>query len=51
MTCPVCGNPADPEIESSYGGRTYHFACPRCKERFDQDPEAYLGAAGRRVCH
>jgi P-type Cu+ transporter len=46
MKDPVCGKEIDPVQaagESSYGGQTYYFCCPTCKERFDQNPERYTG--------
>lgn len=51
--CPVCGQPVDAEHapSSTYGGKTYSFACPRCTDRFDEDPDAYAGAASHPVCH
>ena len=43
---PVCGM----EIEaptavgrSEYKGQTYYFCGPKCKEKFDLNPEQYLG--------
>lgn len=43
---PVCGmdvkmTPGAPHYE--YRGKTYYFCCQRCLERFQQDPEKYLG--------
>lgn len=44
---PVCGMAV---TESSAGGRSgykensYLFCCPRCKSKFDQQPEQYLAA-------
>jgi Cu+-exporting ATPase len=42
---PVCGMdvPADAPLRSECGGRTYVFCAPRCKERFDQNPAAFVG--------
>lgn len=28
--------------KSQYGGSTYYFCAPGCKQTFDQDPEKYL---------
>lgn len=42
--CPVCGKPADRSLFSEYGEEIYYFACPACKERFDEDPDHYLAA-------
>ena len=47
-TCPVCGKPADEAAPSSeYRGKTYYFACPACKVRFDEGPERYLASGPR----
>ncbi len=32
--------------QSDYGGKTYYFCNVRCKERFDADPERFVGAEG-----
>jgi YHS domain-containing protein len=29
-------------VRSVYKGKTYHFCCFFCKERFDREPEKYL---------
>jgi len=47
---PVCDmevSPARAAARSEYGGRTYYFCSPICKEKFDQDPEAFLSGQGR----
>ena len=43
---PVCG--MDVEIanaagHSEYKGQSYHFCGSKCKEKFDSNPEQYLG--------
>ena len=41
---PVCGmeiNPATAAGKSEYGGETYYFCSPSCKQRFDADPARY----------
>ena len=46
-TDPVCGmevNPEEAAGSSEYRGQTYYFCNPNCKERFDEDPEQFLGA-------
>src|SRR3989304_6132211 len=49
---PVCGmdiEPADAAGTSTYKGETIYFCNPRCKERFDADPEpckAHRGTTG-----
>ncbi len=42
---PVCGmtvNPATAKHKLLYKGQPYYFCNPRCRERFDADPESYL---------
>jgi Cu+-exporting ATPase len=42
---PVCGMTVDPERAAGsfeYRGTTYFFCNPRCRERFEADPESYL---------
>lgn len=46
---PVCGM----EIEKSeaaatykYGGKTYYFCAPGCKQEFEKEPEKYLSKRG-----
>ena len=29
---------------SEYGGETYYFCAPGCKQMFDEDPPRYIGA-------
>ncbi|GAA3527717.1 hypothetical protein GCM10022222_08390 [Amycolatopsis ultiminotia] len=46
-TDPVCGMtvPADRTAHpADHDGRTYHFCCVGCRDRFVADPGAYLGA-------
>ena len=41
---PVCGmwiDPAKAAGTSQYEGKTIHFCSPRCKEKFDAEPEKY----------
>ena len=45
-TDPVCNMEVDPDeaaAKSEYKGETYYFCNPGCKEKFDADPEKYLG--------
>lgn len=45
---PVCGmmlEAYDAVVRRQYGGKTYHFCSPVCRERFDQDPGRYGAAA------
>jgi len=43
---PVCGMDVDPKSPpggtAEHDGRTYYFCNPRCRERFQADPETYL---------
>jgi len=42
---PVCKMTVAPESaagHTDYGGNTYYFCSPVCKQKFDQDPESYL---------
>ena len=44
---PVCGmtiDPADAAGHTEYRGHTYYFCHPTCLERFEADPEKFLGA-------
>jgi P-type Cu+ transporter len=46
---PVCGMSVDPEkakAKVEHGGKSYYFCCPRCAERFTQEPEKFLAAPG-----
>jgi Cu+-exporting ATPase len=45
---PVCGMMVreDAPLRTTFGGATYVFCNPRCKERFEQDPHRVLGAGG-----
>ena len=47
ITDPVCNmtiEEAEAAATSSYLGKTYHFCSRHCKEKFDGNPEAYIGA-------
>jgi len=42
---PVCGMDVDPkkaEVTSIYKGETIYFCNPRCRERFNADPESFM---------
>ena len=48
---PVCKMTVDvnaPAATSEYKGVTYYFCAAGCKTAFDEDPEKYLRAPGRR---
>ncbi len=43
---PVCGMTVDPATakhHSEYQGQTWYFCAARCREKFEADPEHYLG--------
>ena len=43
---PVCGMTVDPATarhHSEHQGHTWHFCSARCREKFEADPEQYLG--------
>ena len=43
---PVCGMMIDEQTaagRSEFNGTTYYFCAPICKQRFDQNPSAYVG--------
>jgi P-type Cu+ transporter len=43
---PVCGMTVDPHTarhRREHGGRTYYFCAARCAEKFEAEPQAYLG--------
>ena len=45
---PVCGMTVDEAkaaATSSYKGKKYYFCNPRCRDRFDADPERFLAPA------
>ena len=47
LTDPVCGmtvEEKDAAATSEYKGATYHFCSEACKQKFDNDPEAFIGA-------
>lgn len=42
----VCGmdvNPGNAPAQSNYRGRTYYFCSPECKEKFEREPQLYVG--------
>jgi Cu+-exporting ATPase len=46
---PVCGMALAPESaagKSRFGGETYYFCSPSCKEKFDANPARFAAAAG-----
>ena len=54
---PVCAMTVDEPAKapsSGHDGHTFHFCSSRCRDKFDQEPEAYLEAedpvCGMSVC-
>ncbi len=41
-TCPVMGNPINPDIFVEYKGKKIYFCCNACPPKFKEDPEKYL---------
>lgn len=44
---PVCGMEIDPRKvldKSEYQGKVYYFCWVGCKEKFDKNPDRYVGA-------
>src|SRR5262245_13917781 len=41
----VCGMDVDParSISTTYEGKDYYFCAPGCKQKFEADPEKYVG--------
>lgn len=47
-TDPVCKMEVDPKTapaRTEYKGTTYYFCNPKCKERFEKDPDRFLKPA------
>jgi YHS domain-containing protein len=47
-TDPVCKMEVEPEkaaAKSAYKGKDYFFCAETCRQKFDAEPEKYLGAA------
>jgi len=44
---PVCGMTVDPDSDKpthEYGGHIYHFCNPKCRDKFEADPDAFVTA-------
>lgn len=41
-TCPVMGDPIDPDVFAEYEGRKVYFCCEDCVKKFKANPEKYL---------
>jgi len=51
-TDPVCKMDVDPQnadAKTQHEGRTYFFCSSECKEKFDKEPEQYVG--GKKTAH
>lgn len=48
---PVCGMQVKTHIALSrvYGGRSYYFCSPSCRDRFRRSPRDYLGGQGEHL--
>ena len=47
---PVCGMDVEPAKADGFSerqGQTYYFCGMKCKEKFDHNPDQYLGKAGK----
>jgi YHS domain-containing protein/soluble P-type ATPase len=47
---PVCGmtvDPASAPASVEHAGKSYHFCCPSCAQKFQADPERYLRGGAR----
>lgn len=43
--CPVSGDEVgDSKLTETYDGKTYHFCCDGCPQKFNKDPEKYIKA-------
>ena len=41
-TCPVMGNPIDPDVFVEYKGKKVYFCCKACIAEFEKDPDKYI---------
>ena len=41
VACPVSGEPIDPKVSLEQDGRTVHFCCLKCVEKFKADAAKY----------
>lgn len=41
VSCPVSDEPIDSEVYSEKDDEKVYFCCPRCKARYDEDPDKY----------
>ena len=48
--CKMIVNPETAPAQSNYGGKSYYFCAPGCKQVFDENPERYLDEAPRGSC-
>ena len=49
----VCGMSVDTSKpnKTEYKGQTYYFCCPHCQEKFEHNPEEYIGTTASRLGH
>ena len=43
--CPISGDKVSPKVSYEYKGKTYHFCCAGCINKFKKDPEKYTKIA------
>lgn len=51
---PVCGMTVDPDravATAQYGGTTYFFCSASCRDKFQQEPQRYLGGKDEQASH
>ncbi len=46
--CTMTVEPATAAAQTTYHGRTYYFCAVGCKQKFDKEPEKYLGSGRAR---
>ena len=44
--CKMSVEPAKAAAQSTHQGQTYYFCAVGCKQKFDREPEKYLGGGG-----
>ena len=45
--CPISGDKVSPKVSYEYKGKTYHFCCAGCINKFKKDPEKYIADLGK----
>jgi len=41
VTCPISDEPINKEVYSEKGGEKVYFCCPRCKGKYEENPDKY----------